>query len=779
MADGGVIEYTVSADTGDLLTGERNANRFVSGITGAMKKADNAVDEFKRGLANLGMTVNSTGQVLTSFGRVNKEATRQLKELNAQSKLARYQSQGVATSMTGTAQAVNKATRSFGMVRGGMQNASYQFQDIIVQAQMGTSWFTILAQQGPQLAMSFGAAGAAVGVLIALAGALGPAIVSAFSSGEDAAEEYKKAVDRVNAVVTLSADGTASFTDEVQRLARYSKSAAVDLLTLTKAQNELIQQAAAVKLSEQFKDLESDYAKFTGTSKAQITSLINSLFDVKARTEEIQNTGVGRESAYSQAWSEAKELVQSFQRDLDNFKTDQTRENLDALLLSLNGLKVNGKFANESTQQLASNVLTMAQSFIKGEETASALDDAINRLGSGGDVSTDAIDRASESVDKMADILMAANNELAIIRERLSNGEDAARDLATELEVVKAGGKASSEEVDRMVMNIIKARREARALNDEIKSRERGVSIAEDINTTENVTTRYQTDIADLDAAYNAQLISHANYVAAKRELDSDYARQFISSQGAIGEAALAATNALSSGAANAFDQMLSGSASVEDAMRGLARTIVNSVLQSLIQTAVQYTVLPALAEAFGLAQASASTTAAAASSAAAATTAASTSAAAGSVAAASAPAAAATATWSFGSAAAIGAAALGSIFLLSKNLAGNRRYGGSVSTGNMYQVNESGVPEVYSYGNNDYLMASSNAMVTPLDKFGGSGNMSVNINNYASDSVSVSANQTENGIDINVVSKQVENKIAGNVGRRQGPMYQAIKGVR
>ena len=778
MANGGLIEYTVKSDTGDLLTAEKVANKFVITVGQGMKTAEKAVDEFTDTLSRMGRTVDSTGKVMTAFGRVDEQATEQLKALNAQAKIARYQSNGVGTSMTKTAQAVNKATKSFGLVKGGMQNASYQFQDIIVQAQMGTSWFTILAQQGPQLAMSFGAAGAAVGVLIALAGALGPAIVSAFGGGKDAADEYKSAIDRVNAVVTLSADGTASFTDEVQRMARYSKSAAIDLLSLAKAQNEIIQQAAASKLSDQFKELESDYARFTGTSKAQMTSLINSLFDVKARTEEIQSTGVGKDSAYVQAWGEAKTAVKDFQRDLNNFKTDQTRDNLDALLSSLNGLKVNGKFANKATQDLATNTLVMAQAFIKGEDTAAALDEAMSRLGSGGDVSTDAIDAAANSSEKMSEILMGVNREIAIMQENLRNGGGAARDLATEFEVVKAGGDASAEEVDRMTMAIIKARRESRALSDEIKSRDRGVDIAQSANTQENVTTTYTTDVADLEAAYNAQLISHENYIAAKQDLDANYAKQFISTQGAIGDAALAAVNSLASGAVNAFDQMMSGSASVEDSMKDLASTIVNSVLQSLLQTAVQYTVLPALAEAFGLAQANAATTSAAASSAAAATTAASTSAAASSVAASSAPAAAATATWSFGSAAIMGAAALGSIYLLSKTLSGNRRYGGAVSSGNMYQVNESGVPEVYSYGNNDYLMGTANAMITPLDKFGGSGNVSVNINNYASDTVSVSANQTENGIDINVISRQVENTIAGKVSKRQGSMYQAIKGV-
>ena len=41
------------------------------------------------------------------------------------------------------------AEKGVGSMRGAMQNLSYQLQDVAVQAQMGTSGFTILAQQGP------------------------------------------------------------------------------------------------------------------------------------------------------------------------------------------------------------------------------------------------------------------------------------------------------------------------------------------------------------------------------------------------------------------------------------------------------------------------------------------------------------------------------------------------------------------------------------------------------------------------------------------------------
>ena len=58
-------------------------------------------------------------------------------------------------------------------MRAQAQQASYQLQDIAVQAQMGTNGFTIFAQQGSQLASVFGPAGAVTGALIAFGAIIG------------------------------------------------------------------------------------------------------------------------------------------------------------------------------------------------------------------------------------------------------------------------------------------------------------------------------------------------------------------------------------------------------------------------------------------------------------------------------------------------------------------------------------------------------------------------------------------------------------------------------
>ena len=56
-------------------------------------------------------------------------------------------------------------TRNLGM-------ASLQFQDIAVQASMGTDALRIMTMQGPQLASVFGPKGMIIGALVAVGGAL-------------------------------------------------------------------------------------------------------------------------------------------------------------------------------------------------------------------------------------------------------------------------------------------------------------------------------------------------------------------------------------------------------------------------------------------------------------------------------------------------------------------------------------------------------------------------------------------------------------------------------
>ena len=65
----------------------------------------------------------------------------------------------------GVGKGAGQTVAPFKAMRGATQQASFQLQDIAVQAQSGTDAFIILGQQGPQLASIFGTGGAIFGAV--------------------------------------------------------------------------------------------------------------------------------------------------------------------------------------------------------------------------------------------------------------------------------------------------------------------------------------------------------------------------------------------------------------------------------------------------------------------------------------------------------------------------------------------------------------------------------------------------------------------------------------
>jgi len=81
---------------------------------------------------------------------------------------------------------------NFKAMKGSTQQVSYQLQDIAVQAQMGTNAFTILGQQGPQLASVFGPGGAVAGAVISFAALLGGVMFAGLKDTSETMEEVEQ-----------------------------------------------------------------------------------------------------------------------------------------------------------------------------------------------------------------------------------------------------------------------------------------------------------------------------------------------------------------------------------------------------------------------------------------------------------------------------------------------------------------------------------------------------------------------------------------------------------
>lgn len=107
------------------------------------------------------------------------------------------------------------------------------------------------------------------------------------------------------------------------------------------------------------------------------------------------------------------------------------------------------------------------------------------------------------------------------------------------------------------------------------------------------------------------------------------------------------------------------------------------------------------------------------------------------------------------GAAATIAAATAGIVSSISStNYGGGRQYGGPVSGGSMYRVNETGAPEMFTANNgNQYMLPTKSGSVTSADKVGGGGI-----------SVSVSVDATGSTVEGNDAQAKQLGAMLGNV---------------
>lgn len=230
---------------------------------------------------------------------------------------------------------------------------------------------------------------------------------------------------------------------------------------------------------------------------------------------------------------------------------------------------------------------------------------------------------------------------------------------------------------------------------------------------------------------------------------------QLLSQQGLGYDMLTSAVDAFAGNASNAITGLLTGTMSVSDAMRSLGSTILNSVINSLVQVGVEALKNFIIGQTMGTAATAASVGQAAV------------------VASAWAPAAAMTSLATLGANSVPASAAITSTVGLSSGLAlaGMRKNGGPVSAGSMYRVGEGGAPELLQSGGKNYMIPGDGGKVISNSDLqtGGSGGVIVynNIQNYTSATVDSQATVNEDGsVNIQTIVADISNG---------GPISQSI----
>ena len=147
---------------------------------------ERALDEEERAVRQLMLALDPAARAAAEFEQAQERLTRALRiGMITQDEAARS-----LKLLEVQQQAVGRGGAAMGM---GIQNASYQFTDMLVQLQGGVAWNVAVAQQLPQLLGGFGALGAVLGLAVA-AGA--PLLAMLFDMG-DAAGDLDERLDRL------------------------------------------------------------------------------------------------------------------------------------------------------------------------------------------------------------------------------------------------------------------------------------------------------------------------------------------------------------------------------------------------------------------------------------------------------------------------------------------------------------------------------------------------------------------------------------------------------
>lgn len=130
----------------------------------------------------------------------------------------------------------------------GLQNIGYQVQDIAVQLASGQSAAIALAQQVPQLLMGFGTAGAVIGAVVAVGGAL----YMLFGSLTEQSKRLEKATEAATSALDKWRQVSELASSPAEKLAEKFAGTSDEIRTLVKDLEDLARRDAFSKIKTQF-----------------------------------------------------------------------------------------------------------------------------------------------------------------------------------------------------------------------------------------------------------------------------------------------------------------------------------------------------------------------------------------------------------------------------------------------------------------------------------------------------------------------------------------------
>ncbi|MCE1500383.1 tape measure protein [Enterobacter hormaechei] len=644
-----------------------------------------------------------------------------------------------------------------------MANALRQFGQSISSGTVRAEEFNSILEQMPELARQI-AAGMGVSI-----GELRQLMLDGKLTAEDALNAIQKQTGSVNAEFeklprTLSQANTAltnsflSMIDSVNQATGASTGLVAVIDSMTAALDRLV--GKAISADAQISELNSTAEMFTRRARTwswlgldgweaqnkslaglsnKAAMLVGDLAAVSKASQTAANTkpieikavaGTGKKKN-TQAEKEAQKYAKAQQTV--NEKLEELRQKAQLSAGSLGELSRAQAVLN--AQQSLGSAATQAQIKEAGEYAAKAWDAAAAARG------------VTEALKAMP--LQAENKSYAESMQNLKAALNAGKidlkeyNAATEKMALEHQNNLAKINAQATVNPVASARAEVDPVQQLVNENNQKLALMQQYQQQEQAILQqsYQKGKINYDQFVAAKAATDAQYLALKTAQENQFNEQMtaaqwqlLSQQGLGYEMLTSAVDAFSGNASNALTGLITGTMSAQDAMRSLGNTMLNSVVNALVQVGIEALKNFIIGQTLGAASTAASVGMA--------TT----------TAAAWAPAAALASLASFGANSAPAMAGIASTVGLAQGLAlaGARYNGGPVSAGSMYQVGERGKPEIYQASTGkQYMIPGDNGRVISnkdMTSGGGGGAPILNIYNYSSASVDAQATQNGDG---------------------------------
>lgn len=810
---GGIV-YEVGMDVSGLTTGGQKLNKVLQEIERSIDESIAGINKLDTGLKNTASTVEKSGRSFSSFNNAMRQGGYQIQDFvvqvqSGQSALVALSQQGSQLlSVFGSGGAVAGALLTIGTVIvgsliAGMDNATVSTKALTAAQQRLADIFQLSSN----------------GVVV-----ISDKFATLAKQSENAARaQLTMALIDANNIIKASVQGVNELGDALGSW-KAPLSAAISQLDTLKARGINVNTAlknlggtyegnilGLNQLNQVVKSLADEF----GISAEDALKLVEALAAVRKNANpetiaELRDLTVDLSQKYGYANKSLSELTGKVGEY--SISADQAAESTKMATDMLNGHKVASEEDARATEENTKRLQAYIQSIKEEGETIAftARQKALYRAEQLGASDADkqtinssfdkieaykaelAAKKEQEKQDKkrMASSTKQANLEESVaqklekLRQQTMINATSTSELSREQAILNAQqslGKAATQEQIKLAgeyaakiwdqKNALKEQAAAEKERQRIEKSYQGLrAIA---SPTTGIDSEYQQRMADLDAYAAAYPQKITEIEQTRAAIEAQYRQQRMDAmwaewqQQSLGAQLFGtALDSAMSTASNSITGLLTGTMSVQDAMRSLGSTVLNSLVNSFVEMGVQWVKSAVMGQ---TAQVAATATTTAAQTAGLATTTAASTAAAATTTAAWTPAAIVASIGSFGGAAAIGVGAV--LGALAMGIAGKRKNGGPVSAGSMYEVGENGLPEIFQASNGRQYMIPGNdgSVISNKDLTGGGSGVVVYNSIINNSSAQVSSSARDNG-DGSVTIETIVSDISEN-----GPIGQAI----